>query len=167
VAEEYADHEKKAPNTVRPSSSLLIDQLLPLLMQPIPENTPHELLMGLWYLKGRALWCAAQFAETVDKQAALQFFHTCCLVLQPTNGITVPLPVKMAAVKAIARFCPALPADQIRNYVPPIMQVLCSLVPTASEDSLVLLLNALLMVTKVCKYFFYALGRKVVSQLPG
>lgn len=120
-------------------------------MEQIPDG-PNK--SGLWFLKGRALWCAAQFAETVDKEAAIPFFHACCVLLEPANAASIPIPVKMAAVRAIARFCPCLPAENLRAYIPAVMQVLCSIMPTASDDSLVLLLNSVLTLTKVLVFSF-------------
>lgn len=146
VAEEYSAHQQKIPPTALPPAALLKDLLLPLLMEQIQEG-PNK--SGLWYLKGRALWCAAQFAETVDKEASFPFFHACCVLLEPANAGAIPIPVKMAAVKAISRFCPWLPAENLRSYVPGVMQVLCTLIPSASDDSLILLLGSVLTLTKV------------------
>lgn len=51
------------------------------------------------YLRSRALWCSAQFAEEVIDAKFAPFLQAAVEVLQP--GRPDPLPMKIAACKAV------------------------------------------------------------------
>lgn len=77
---------------------------------------------------------------------ASQYVSVAVHALQsPTSGI----PVKISALRALNNYCKYLNAVYISNYQVQIMEGTCLLLPNATEESLMLLLDTLGSAIKV------------------
>ncbi|KAG1180299.1 hypothetical protein G6F70_000463 [Rhizopus microsporus] len=92
------------------------------------------------FLQGRAFVFASEFAKVLPTEMASQYVSVAVHALQsPTSGI----PVKISALRALNNYCKYLNAVYISNYQVQIMEGTCLLLPNATEESLMLLLDTL------------------------
>ncbi|KAI7871897.1 armadillo-type protein [Spinellus fusiger] len=92
------------------------------------------------FLQGRAFVFASEFAKILPAEMASQYVHVAVHALQsPTSGI----PVKISALRALHNYCKYLDAQYVTSYQVNIMEGTCQLLPSATEESLMLLMDTL------------------------
>ncbi|KAI8336598.1 armadillo-type protein [Chlamydoabsidia padenii] len=92
------------------------------------------------FLQGRAFVFASEFAKILPVDMASQYVAVAVSALQaPTSGI----PVKISALRALNNYCKYLDAQYVTPYQINIMEGTCQLLPLATEESLMLLLDTL------------------------
>ncbi|KAG0175607.1 Importin 9 [Apophysomyces sp. BC1015] len=92
------------------------------------------------FLQGRAFVFASEFAKILPAEMASQYVAVAVNALQsPVSGI----PVKISALRALNNYCKYLDAQHVDPYQVNIMEGTCQLLPSATEESLMLLLDTL------------------------
>ncbi|ORZ19612.1 armadillo-type protein [Absidia repens] len=92
------------------------------------------------FLQGRAFVFASEFAKILPVDMASQYVAVAVSALQaPTSGI----PVKISALRALNNYCKYLDSQYVTPYQVNIMEGTCQLLPLATEESLMLLLDTL------------------------
>eukprot|EP01132_Coremiostelium_polycephalum_P003260 gene3260-4082_t len=99
-------------------------------------------------LKSRSIICASKFSSYADTQISLEFFKK---AIEMVGFESNPLPTKIAAIKAIGNFMSAVPMDILIQLVPPIVKSTIALLPQLTEDSLLVVLDSLIQMTKINK----------------
>ncbi|KAM3584016.1 hypothetical protein VKS41_003985 [Umbelopsis sp. WA50703] len=100
------------------------------------------------FAQGRAFVFASEYAQVLPTNLAEQYVRAAVEALQAPEGT---IPVKISALKALNNFCKHLDPQFITGYQQPIMEGSCQLLPTASEESLLLLLETLTAAIKINK----------------
>jgi hypothetical protein len=97
-------------------------------------------------LQGRAFVFASEFAKVLPTEMSSQYVSVAVQALQAeTSGI----PVKISALRALHNYCKHLNPEFVTPYQVNIMENTCQLLPSASEESLMLLLDTLTSAIKV------------------
>jgi hypothetical protein len=107
-------------------------------------SSSSSLNIGLNYLRGRALWCAAQFTDIRPSQEReLLLRATTSLLHDPEETLAI----KFVACKVISLFC----SDPILlcPFLSSVLEGLYLLLVSSTEETIVLLLDALLESLKV------------------
>ncbi|KAI9023057.1 armadillo-type protein [Phycomyces nitens] len=92
------------------------------------------------FLQGRAFVFASEFAKILPAEMASQYVPVAVHALQaPASGI----PVKISALRALHNYCKYLDPQYVIPYQVNIMEGACQLLPTATEESLMLLMDTL------------------------
>ncbi|ORX54369.1 ARM repeat-containing protein [Hesseltinella vesiculosa] len=97
-------------------------------------------LSDLPFLQGRAFVFASEYAKILPQDFATQYVTIAVQALQST---TSGVPVKISALRALNNFCKHLDAQYVTPYQVPIMESACQLLPVATDESLILLLDTL------------------------
>ncbi|KAI8338795.1 armadillo-type protein [Choanephora cucurbitarum] len=98
------------------------------------------------FLQGRAFVFASEFAKILPTDMASQYVAVAVQALQsPSSGI----PVKISALRALDNYCKYLNPTYVTPYQVNIMEGTCQLLPMASEESLMLLLDTLASAVKI------------------
>jgi len=100
------------------------------------------------FAQGRAFVFASEYAQVLPTNLAEQYVRAAVEALQTPNGT---IPVKISALKALNNFCKHLDPQFISAYQHPIMEGSCQLLPSASEESLLLVLETLTAAIKINK----------------
>ncbi|KAI9307964.1 armadillo-type protein [Cunninghamella echinulata] len=92
------------------------------------------------FLQGRAFVFASEFAKILPAEMSNQYVAVAVNALQsPDSGI----PVKISALNALNNYCKHLDAQYVNHYQTNILEGTCQLLPLATEESLMLLLDTL------------------------
>ncbi|KAI7889931.1 armadillo-type protein [Mucor mucedo] len=98
------------------------------------------------FLQGRAFVFASEFAKILPAEMSSQYVAVAVHALQaPTSGI----PVKISALRALDNYCKYLSPEYVTPYQVNIMEGTCQLMPMATEESLMLLLETLASAIKI------------------
>ncbi|GAN01450.1 importin-9 [Mucor ambiguus] len=98
------------------------------------------------FLQGRAFVFASEFAKILPSDMSSQYVAVAVQALQaPTSGI----PVKISALRALDNYCKYLAPEFVTPYQVNIMEGTCQLLPSATEESLMLLLDTLASAIKI------------------
>ncbi|CAO3648112.1 unnamed protein product [Mucor hiemalis] len=98
------------------------------------------------FLQGRAFVFASEFAKILPAEMSSQYVSVAVHALQaPTSGI----PVKISALRALDNYCKYLSPEFVTPYQVNIMEGTCQLMPMATEESLMLLLDTLASAIKI------------------
>ncbi|KAI8640342.1 armadillo-type protein [Parasitella parasitica] len=98
------------------------------------------------FLQGRAFVFASEFAKILPSDMASQYVSVAVQALQsPVSGI----PVKISALRALDNYCKYLNAEFVTPYQVNIMVGTCQLMSSATEESLMLLLDTLASAIKI------------------
>eukprot|EP00842_Homolaphlyctis_polyrhiza_P004388 jgi/Hompol1/4950/HPOL_004050-RA len=97
-------------------------------------------------LQGRALWFASQFAEILPKDLTTQYIQGAAAAIRRTS---VNAAVRICALKAIRQFCDIVPKTELVSVQADVIEGILSLAPSATADTLSLLLEALIFVVKI------------------
>ncbi|KAL2916357.1 hypothetical protein HK105_204113 [Polyrhizophydium stewartii] len=97
------------------------------------------------FLQGRALWFASQFAEVLPKQLVSDYVQGAVMAVSQDG---VEAAVRVCALKAIRKFASTMPQAELAPYQAQIIQGIIALSPSASDDSLALLMETLVFVVK-------------------
>ncbi|CEP15960.1 hypothetical protein [Parasitella parasitica] len=102
--------------------------------------------VDLPFLQGRAFVFASEFAKFLPSDMASQYVSVAVQALQsPASGI----PVKISALRALDNYCKYLNPEYVTPYQVNIMEGTCQLMPSATEESLMLLLDTLASAIKI------------------
>jgi len=93
------------------------------------------------FLRGRALWCASQFAPACTPEHAVHFLRAAIASLDNEHEL---FPVKVGACRAVASFCPTLNKDLLRPFLPAILSGICQLMSGSTQDTLHLVADTLI-----------------------
>jgi len=121
----------------------LLQHQLPIDFAPNPAEENEE-YTGI--LKGRSLICAGVYGKIVDSSISVQYMNQSVEII---SSPTSPLPLKLAAIKSMGTLIDSLPRDMVLSGVPKVIQVTCSFLNQLTEDSLLLVLDALYLFTKI------------------
>ncbi|GAM22180.1 hypothetical protein SAMD00019534_053550 [Acytostelium subglobosum LB1] len=99
-------------------------------------------------LQGRSLLCASLYCQSVDTAITIPFLRVAVNIIADGDQ---PVPFKMSALKAIAGFSPRLPKAIMAEFIPAIIQGTAKLLPTVTEDCLLVVYDAILMIIKIDK----------------
>ncbi|KAI7903140.1 armadillo-type protein [Cokeromyces recurvatus] len=103
-------------------------------------------LSDLPFLQGRAFVFASEFAKILPNDMSSQYVSVAVQALQsPNSGI----PVKISALRALDNYCKYLNPQFVTPYQVNIMEGACQLLPLATEESLMLLLDTLASAIKI------------------
>ncbi|GAQ87921.1 Putative importin 9 [Klebsormidium nitens] len=91
------------------------------------------------FLRGRALWAAAKFADALPKEQAVPFLHAAVGALSEGT----PPAIQISGCRALAQLCPKLDADVVRPVLPLVFSSLDALLKAATEETLHLVLETL------------------------
>lgn len=91
------------------------------------------------------MFCSSKFAEKLAPEISTTFLNVSALSLSSED----PAPVKIGACKAISTFCPKLKSEVLTPFIPSILTGATALLPTATEDTLHLVLETLLESSKI------------------
>ncbi|KAI8992357.1 armadillo-type protein, partial [Pilobolus umbonatus] len=92
------------------------------------------------FLQGRAFVFASEFAKILPSEMSNQYVSVAVQALQsPLSGV----PVKISALRALNNYCKFLNHQFVAPYQVNILESTCSLIPIATEESLMLLLETL------------------------
>ena len=98
------------------------------------------------FLQGRAFVFASEFAKILPAEMSSEYVSVAVHALQaPASGI----PVKISALRALDNYCKFLSPEYVIPYQVNIMEGTCQLMPMATEESLMLLLDTLSSAIKV------------------
>ncbi|KAI7859526.1 armadillo-type protein [Circinella umbellata] len=98
------------------------------------------------FLQGRAFVFASEFAKVLPTEMASQYVMAAVNALQsPASSI----PVKISALRALNNYCKDLDPQYSAPYQVNILEGACQLLPDASEESLMLLLQSLCSAVKI------------------
>ncbi|KAL1915230.1 uncharacterized protein VTP21DRAFT_7506 [Calcarisporiella thermophila] len=97
------------------------------------------------FLQGRAFVFASQFAKILPGELASQYVAAAVHSLQHSSSA----PVKVSALRAINNFCKYLDPQYFVTYQEQILEGVCGLVPLTTEDSLILVLEAMIGALRV------------------
>eukprot|EP01112_Ceratiomyxa_fruticulosa_P020359 TRINITY_DN6906_c0_g1_i3.p1 TRINITY_DN6906_c0_g1~~TRINITY_DN6906_c0_g1_i3.p1 ORF type:complete len:1035 (-),score=257.67 TRINITY_DN6906_c0_g1_i3:71-3175(-) len=100
------------------------------------------------FLKARAILCAGSFAKYLPIDLAIQFFRLAIETLQSKES---SMPLKILCCTAIASFTKALDKSVSKPYVKSILSGIVVILPDANEDTLITLLDTIVIVVKVDK----------------
>ncbi|KAI8930316.1 armadillo-type protein [Entophlyctis helioformis] len=98
------------------------------------------------FLQGRALWFASQYAEILPKSLVSEYLQGAVAAIREEH---VDPAVRVCAIKAIRRFCSIVPSSELEPYQAHIIEGIAALAPSASADSLSLLVETFLFVIKI------------------
>jgi importin-9 len=101
-------------------------------------------------LQGRAFVFASEFAKILPTDMSSQYVAVAVHALQAT---TSGIPVKISALRALDNYCKFLSPEYVNPYQVNIMEGTCQLLPMATEESLMLLLETLGSAVKVNSCF--------------
>ncbi|KAI8066912.1 armadillo-type protein [Gongronella butleri] len=103
-------------------------------------------MTDLPFLQGRAFVFASEFAKILPAEMASQYVTVAVQALQsPASGV----PVKISALRALCNFCKHMDPQYVSPYQVQIMEGSCQLLPVATEESLMLLLDTLSSSVKI------------------
>ncbi|RUS35306.1 armadillo-type protein [Jimgerdemannia flammicorona] len=100
------------------------------------------------FSQGRAFVFASQFARILPANLSNQYVVAAVTALQASAAT---IPVKISALKAMNNFCQYLNRESVAPYQANILEGACQLLPSATEDSLILVLETLMAAAKVCE----------------
>ncbi|KAF2071210.1 hypothetical protein CYY_007478, partial [Polysphondylium violaceum] len=140
-ANEFIAIAKKNPQLF--DATQLLQNQLPLDFAASDKQEDEE-YTGI--LKGRSLTCAGAYGRIVDSSISVQYLNQ---AVQVISSSTSPLPLKLAAIKSMGTLIESLPLEMVNTGIPKAIQVTCSFLSQLSEDSLLLVLDALLLFTKI------------------
>ncbi|KAI8975506.1 armadillo-type protein [Mycotypha africana] len=98
------------------------------------------------FLQGRAFVFASEFAKDLPPEMANQYVAVAVNALQAPDS---NIPVKISALRALANYCKHLNVQAVAPYQANIMEGTCQLLPSATEESLMLLLDTLVSAIKI------------------
>ncbi|KAI9328762.1 armadillo-type protein [Zopfochytrium polystomum] len=109
-------------------------------------------------LQGRALLFSSHFRAFIPSAELADYIRDCVAALTPQQAF----PARVCAMKALWKFARDDECVQLlRPYCFVIMEAICSVIPTAADDFLLLLLETLMVVVKIDE----AATRKVEEEL--
>ncbi|KAJ2997787.1 Importin 9 [Globomyces sp. JEL0801] len=100
------------------------------------------------FLQGRSLWFASQFAVSLPKPLVSEYLSACTNAIHSTE---VSAAVQVFAMKATRGFLSALPLEDVSPFQSNIIEGLVRFSVDAKEDTLILLMETLLLTMKVSK----------------
>lgn len=99
-------------------------------------------------MQGRAFVFASEFAKILPADMSSQYVAVAVHALQALGS---GIPVKISALRALDNYCKYLSPEFVTPYQVNIMEGTCQLMPMATEESLMLLLDTLASAIKVSK----------------
>ncbi|GBG77457.1 hypothetical protein CBR_g23906 [Chara braunii] len=96
------------------------------------------------FLQGRALWAASRFSAGVPGDRVVPYLEAAVRGLAPGN----PVPIMVGACRAVSEFCPRINKDILRQCLPAIYQGIGGLLQQATEETLHLVLETLLVAVR-------------------
>ncbi|KAH9253048.1 hypothetical protein BASA81_009053 [Batrachochytrium salamandrivorans] len=98
------------------------------------------------FLQGRALCFSSQFSEVLPTQLVDQLIQGAVSAIRQEN---VNFAVRICALKAIRGFCSTVSKKELQSHQAGILQSITALAPFVMEDSLLLLLETMVLVVKI------------------
>lgn len=101
---------------------------------------------GFPFLQGRAFVIASELVEILPPELASNYVRVAVEALQTPDG---SIPLKVSALRALNNYCRQLDVEYAAPYQVNIMECVCQLLPEATEETLMLLLQSLCAVIKI------------------
>lgn len=84
------------------------------------------------HLTGRAMWCATKISKGLNEEMSRAFLEAAMDGMRTER----PVPVRLAACEAVARYCSRLPPESLVSFLPVIIDRATNLVVAASPRSI-------------------------------
>jgi hypothetical protein len=97
------------------------------------------------FLQGRAIWFASRFASVLPAELAQQYVATASAAVTQSDSV----PVRICAVKAIQAFSLSMESASLVAFQPQMLEGLLVLMPSATEEIAILVLETLAPVLKI------------------
>lgn len=129
-------------------SNEFVEQNIDIDINTIMRNvyTQHLQSDGAPYLQGRALWLAGRYSDVLAADVSTMYLDATAKALEPH----FPVPVRILAMRAFQKSCESV-SDKglVRPHLPALFQMLATLLPSATEDLLVLVLETMVVAVGV------------------
>ncbi|KAI9028536.1 armadillo-type protein [Hyaloraphidium curvatum] len=143
----------------REASLLSIGKLADELMEAMQQNQVQFDIAGLFshvvldsmkasdcpFLQGRAIWFASRFSSVLPAELAQQYVAAAASAASQSDSV----PVRICGVKAIQAFSLSMDSAALQPYQQQMLDGLLALMPNASEEIAVLVLETLPSVLKI------------------
>ncbi|KAI0726869.1 ARM repeat-containing protein [Fomitopsis betulina] len=134
-------------------------QIAPLLQNVVPNLLS---LSDCPFLQGRAFVFASQYTKVLPIEMAGQYLQATVHVLE---AVDASAPIKISAVKAVLNFCKDISDSLLEPVAPRIAMAVGPFLSVTSEDTLSLVLEALLTIVEIrkCAWMTQDLATSLVS----
>ncbi|TFY55031.1 hypothetical protein EVJ58_g8505 [Rhodofomes roseus] len=134
-------------------------QIAPLLQNVIPNLLS---LSDCPFLQGRAFVFASQYTKVLPVEMAGQYLQATVQVLEASEA---NVPIKISAVKAVLNFCKDIDDGLLEPVAPRIAKAVGPFLSVTSEDTLSLVLEALLTIVEIreCAWMTQDLASSLVT----
>ncbi|EPS97853.1 hypothetical protein FOMPIDRAFT_1037743 [Fomitopsis schrenkii] len=134
-------------------------QIAPLLQNVVPNLLS---LSDCPFLQGRAFVFASQYTKVLPVEMAGQYLQATVQVLEASDASA---PIKISAVKAVLNFCKDISDGLLEPVAPIIARAVGPFLSVTSEDTLSLVLEALLTILEIreCAWMTQDLATSLVS----